>query len=780
MKRRSLRHILLATAAGAAGLVLATSTGGPAGAAVVSQGLDCGIGGSQTSALSTTAPSTIAAGGTFQVVLAPSGPAGTASGAEIKNMVTTFNVPSGASIVAGSASTSGGSGTLGSVSTTISGTTVALKVPGPIANGKSFVNPTLTFSLKATGSAGATIKTTFRQSAAYTLTAAGSVNVSCNATTPLTTLTSTTVEAAATTTTSTTTTAPTTTSTTAPGGSTTSTTAAPTTTTTAGPTTTTTTAPPTITTQNWSPGTACGTAQTTTAPANTTSVSITAVGGKGGKSGSQASSAKRDGGIGGQAFGTFPAAAGDVFSAVVGCNGADGQNGSATTTNAAGWAFGGNTGNGSIVLLQPGAGGGGGGAASGACLGPDCAAGSGTPLVVAGGGGGGGVSNCAGTPSGTGGAGGTGSTATGNNGFGPSGANGGNGGNSGSTSGSIKGGNGGVNTDSPTSDGGNAPSTGITDGFGVSVVGGGGGGGFAGGAQGQNANTGCKGGGGGGGGSSWVSNAGTNSAFSTASTPSVVLTFTISTPAPTTTTTTSTTTSTTQPTTTSTTAAPCVADKVPFPTVSALVNQQYQDFTGAAPTPAQTDQWVPAITNCTATADALIVSLLPTDLTTLDDARLVRLYLAYFKRPPDTDGFAYWKAQLDAGKGLINAARKFADSPEFKRTYGSLSNGAFIDLVYLNVLDRAPDPTGREFWLTRLDNKTKNRGDVMINFSESSENVRVKTNHVQVFRLYRSMMAKFPSKTAYFALLDPITTSGKTLQDAAKAIRLSADYDARV
>ena len=42
------------------------------------------------------------------------------------------------------------------------------------------------------------------------------------------------------------------------------------------------------------------------------------------------------------------------------------------------------------------------------------------------------------------------------------------------------------------------------------------------------------------------------------------------------------------------------------------------------------------------------------------------------------------------------------------------------------------------------------------------------------------MMAKFPSRTAYFALLDPITNNGKTLNDAAKAIRLSPEYDARV
>ncbi|HWJ97634.1 MAG TPA: DUF4214 domain-containing protein [Acidimicrobiales bacterium] len=732
-------------------MAIATTGSTPASAAVVSQGLSCGLGGNQTSSLSTTAAATIEAGGTFQVTLAPSGPAGKADGAEIKNMVTTFNVPSNASIVAGSASASGGSGTLGAYSTSISGTTVKLTVPGPIANGASFVNPTLKFNLKATGAAGGTIKTTFRQSAAYTLTAAGSINISCDATTPLTTLTSTTIEAVATTTSTTTTTAPTTTTTTKPGATTTSTTA---------PATTTTTAPPTTSTSAWSPTGPCGTVQTVVAPANTQSVQITATGGTGGRSGSQASSATVAGGSGGQAAATFAASAGQTFSAIVGCNGVNGGS-FANTATPGGYAAGGGTGRGTIIAGQSGASGGSGGGASGACLGAVCAPGSGTPLVVAGGGGGGGVSNCAGTSSGAGGSGGSGSSTASGSGAGNSGTNG--------SSASSSGGAGGVNSNGGSAAGGSNGNG--SGGAGVNVVGGAGGGGYVGGAAGSNTSAGCKGAGGGGGGSSWIRSTGTQTSFSTASSPAVTLTFTIVTPAPTTTT--------TQPTTTTTTAAPCVADKAPFPTVQALVTQQFQDFTAKAPTSAQNTQWVSGITSCTTTADALIVSLLPTDQTQ-DDARLVRLYLAYFKRPPDPDGFAYWQRQLDAGRGLINAAKKFAESPEFKRTYGPLSNADFIELVYQNVLGRGSDPTGKAFWLTRLNNKTKNRGDVMINFSESSENIRNKVNHVQVFRLHRGMMQKFPSKTTYFDLLNPILNNGKTLEDAAKAIRLSAPYDARV
>jgi hypothetical protein len=742
MKPRSVRSILLATAAAAAGLVLVTSVGDPAGAATVSQTLNCGIGGNQTVGLITTAPATVPAGGTFEVVLAPNG-SGKADGAEIKNMTTTFQAPTGSSIVAGSASTSGGSGPIGTVTTTISGQNISIRTSGPVPNGSSFTPPTLKFKLQATGAAGTVLRTTFRQNAGYTLTAAGSFNVSCNANTPLTTLTTTTIEAAATTTT----TAASTTTTTG-GGSTTSTTAGP---------TTTTTAPPVATNVVWTPTGDCGSVQTTVAPANTTSVRISAAGGGGGRSGSQAGSGTAAGGWGATAAATFPATAGQTYSGIVGCAGANGGS-FANTATPAGYAPGGGTGRGSIIAGQAGASGGSGGGASAACLGASCTAASGTvtPLVVAGGGGGGGVSNCAGTSSGAGGAAGSGSSTAAGSGAGNSGANGSNA--------SSNGGAGGVNSNGGSAAGGsNGNSSG---GAGVNVVGGAGGGGYVGGAAGSNTSTGCKGAGGGGGGSSWVRSTGTETSFSAATSAGVTLTFRVETPAPTTTTTT-------------TTTAPCAADKVPFATVQALVNQQYLDFTGSAPTSAQTNQWVPAITNCSAAADDLIVSLLPT-VQTLDDARLVRLYLAYFKRPPDPDGFAYWQRQLDNGKGLINAAKKFAESSEFKRTYGTLSNGAFIDLVYQNVLGRAADPTGRSFWLTRLDNKTKNRGDVMINFSESSENVNKKVNQVQVFRMYRGMMQKFPNKTVFDGLMDPVLTGGKSLDDVAKAIRLSPSYDARV
>ncbi|MCU1455706.1 MAG: hypothetical protein JWN46_3852 [Acidimicrobiales bacterium] len=79
-------------------------------------------------------------------------------------------------------------------------------------------------------------------------------------------------------------------------------------------------------------------------------------------------------------------------------------------------------------------------------------------------------------------------------------------------------------------------------------------------------------------------------------------------------------------------------------------------------------------------------------------APLVRLYWAFFLRVPDLGGMDYWLGRLSAGTSLPGIASELAKSPEFQSTYGSLSNKAFVKLVYKNVLARDADPAGLAFW----------------------------------------------------------------------------------
>ncbi len=101
--------------------------------------------------------------------------------------------------------------------------------------------------------------------------------------------------------------------------------------------------------------------------------------------------------------------------------------------------------------------------------------------------------------------------------------------------------------------------------------------------------------------------------------------------------------------------------------------------------------------------------------------QVARLYSAYFDRAPDAGGWAFWNQHSVDGMTLWRTSDFFADSSEFKQTYGaSLSNQAFLGLVYQNILDRSPDASGLQYWLQRMATGTT-RGEVMVFFSESPE-----------------------------------------------------------
>jgi lysophospholipase L1-like esterase len=111
----------------------------------------------------------------------------------------------------------------------------------------------------------------------------------------------------------------------------------------------------------------------------------------------------------------------------------------------------------------------------------------------------------------------------------------------------------------------------------------------------------------------------------------------------------------------------------------------------------------------------------PADDTSASNS-VARLYHAFFLRPPDADGLAYWVPRYRSGELCLgDIAEVFARSPEMVAAYGALDIPAFVRQVYLNVLGREPDPDGYRHWAGLLAAGVLRRGDVMVGFSESSE-----------------------------------------------------------
>jgi hypothetical protein len=99
-----------------------------------------------------------------------------------------------------------------------------------------------------------------------------------------------------------------------------------------------------------------------------------------------------------------------------------------------------------------------------------------------------------------------------------------------------------------------------------------------------------------------------------------------------------------------------------------------------------------------------------------------RLYQAAFNRKPDLEGLGFWLHSMDNGLNLDKAAGFFLQSPEFQRLYGSnLTNADLVTHLYQNVLHRAPETEGFQFWMKALDGGLA-REVALRMFSESPEN----------------------------------------------------------
>ena len=95
-------------------------------------------------------------------------------------------------------------------------------------------------------------------------------------------------------------------------------------------------------------------------------------------------------------------------------------------------------------------------------------------------------------------------------------------------------------------------------------------------------------------------------------------------------------------------------------------------------------------------------------------------------------GLGYWIAQADAGtKDAVRMATDFTYADEFKTLYGvqtadNYMTGeditALVTKIYENVLDRAPDAGGRDYYSSQITTKLKTVGQVLAEISDSAEN----------------------------------------------------------
>ena len=122
----------------------------------------------------------------------------------------------------------------------------------------------------------------------------------------------------------------------------------------------------------------------------------------------------------------------------------------------------------------------------------------------------------------------------------------------------------------------------------------------------------------------------------------------------------------------------------------------------------------------------------------------IRLYRSAFLRPPDPKGLAYWVRTVRSGSGVDAVADVFATSTEFRNRYGSLTNAEFVNRIYRNVLGRRADEAGAAYWTARLNGGMK-RGEMLIAFAQSTENIRRTSVSTRLSLLWVTLLQTIPS-----------------------------------
>jgi len=156
-----------------------------------------------------------------------------------------------------------------------------------------------------------------------------------------------------------------------------------------------------------------------------------------------------------------------------------------------------------------------------------------------------------------------------------------------------------------------------------------------------------------------------------------------------------------------------------------------------------------------------------------------KAYVAYYGRPADPAGLAYWASRMDAeGGSLSSIIAAFGNSAEFNQRYGGLSYSELIDTLYQQTLGRAPDPGGKQYYLDRLNAGLTTPQTITLDLLGGATGLDALTvaNRLDVANHYTAKVAAgcpYGGELAGVASLTPVTSDAATVWTAKLAIETS-------
>jgi trimeric autotransporter adhesin len=110
--------------------------------------------------------------------------------------------------------------------------------------------------------------------------------------------------------------------------------------------------------------------------------------------------------------------------------------------------------------------------------------------------------------------------------------------------------------------------------------------------------------------------------------------------------------------------------------------------------------------------------------------QIQQLYVAYYGRPADPTGLAYWlqvtASAVAAGETedevLLSVSNSFGANAEYTSNFAGLNFDGIINKVYLNLFSHQPDPSGLSYWSLKLTSGDLTLAQIVRAVSESAVN----------------------------------------------------------
>lgn len=216
----------------------------------------------------------------------------------------------------------------------------------------------------------------------------------------------------------------------------------------------------------------------------------------------------------------------------------------------------------------------------------------------------------------------------------------------------------------------------------------------------------------------------------------------------------------------------------PFPDSVSFLSRQYRDLLLRDADPAGLVYWASQLDHATISPAQLVATFAASPELQNSVGAVTRSYLAYLNRPPDPSGLDFWVSQIRAGRTISSVNAALASSSEFQQRQSALSDQQFVDDLYTTVLARTPDPRGEAFWIGRL-NAGTTRGNVVAAFAAEPESIRATAPDVAVSIGTVGLLGRTPTtqeRTYWVAQM----RAGHPATDFYAHVLASAEYLARI